>query len=113
MWKNNIGIDACAMDRIKIDDRDFLKRFLHPKEYEYFINIKLEDRKREFAAGRWAVKEAMFKANNFTENFADILVGNFGGKPEVLEPESLREYAVSITHDMGFALAMSIYNGKM
>lgn len=110
--KNKIGIDICVTSRMKIDDEKFLARFLHKKEIEHMNGLIDVDRKMEFAAGRWAAKEAMFKALNFKESFHSILIESKNAQPKIVEPETLKNFEISISHDGNFAIAVAIYNNE-
>jgi holo-[acyl-carrier protein] synthase len=107
---NKIGIDICQISRMKIDDTKFLARFLHPQELERLKTIQNPDVQRQFAAGRWAVKEAMYKAWNFPNAFSEILVSGDQEKPVVTEPQICRDFEISISHDGNFAIAVAILN---
>lgn len=108
--KNKIGIDICVITRMKIDDEKFLARFLHQEELKKLNSFENEQHKMEFAAGRWAAKEAMYKADNFKDNFNSVLIISNGSKPEIVEPETLRDFEVSISHDGNFAIAVAVRN---
>jgi holo-[acyl-carrier protein] synthase len=107
--KNKIGIDICAISRIKIDEENLLKRFLHTKELEYLNSLENKKVKMEFAAGRWAAKEAMYKAYNFKDSFHSILIESNHKQPKVVEPKNLTEFEISISHDDNFAIAVAVW----
>jgi holo-[acyl-carrier protein] synthase len=58
-----IGIDLVDLNRIKelMDDR-FVNRILSYEEKKMFENIAAENTKLSFLGGRFAAKEALFKA---------------------------------------------------
>ena len=60
-----IGIDLVELDRLKelMSDR-FIDRILSPEEKKQYLNIAAENTKLSFIGGRFAAKEALFKATN-------------------------------------------------
>lgn len=100
-----IGIDIVKIDRFKTwDDKNF-KKFLHPKELEYLLLLENDQRKIEFIAGRWAAKEAIFKAVNHKIAFNQIWIDSVNKKPEV-HCDFLPKIELSISHDGEYAIAM-------
>lgn len=111
---NNIGIDLVEIERItKIGLDKLAERILSDKEKEEYHNIKHETRKKSYLAGRFAAKEAIFKAfksGDQTTNFKDFEVLNDKtGAPYVLS-ERLKGYnlKISITHTEAYAAAFVI-----
>ena len=110
-----IGLDIIELDRIRrIIERQpgFIKRILTINEIEKFTTLSKE-RKVEFLAGRFAVKEAFSKAlgTGIGEeiSFQDIeVLNNEKGKPII---QLLKEFShpstihVSITHTRQYAAA--------
>lgn len=68
-----IGVDITKISRFQNKNLDFVKRILHPEEVKQYNSVSLE-RQAKFLATRWAIKEAIFKANNKYHNFSDILI---------------------------------------
>ncbi|MDQ0232498.1 holo-ACP synthase [Metabacillus malikii] len=118
-----IGLDIVELDRIRrIVDRQpgFIKRILTIEEIEKFITLSKE-RKVEFLAGRFAVKEAYSKANGtgigVEIGFQDIeVVNDDKGKPyiRILKNNSheMKHIHVSITHTRQYAAAQVIIESK-
>ncbi|MBM7606691.1 holo-[acyl-carrier protein] synthase [Metabacillus crassostreae] len=113
-----IGLDIIELDRIRrIVDRQpgFIKRILTLNEIEKFASLSKE-RKVEFLAGRFAVKEAYSKAlgTGIGEevSFQDVEVMNDDkGKPVIkilTEKEVDFSIHVSITHTRQCAAAQVI-----
>lgn len=113
-----IGLDIIELDRIRrIVERQpgFIKRILTINEIEKYANLSKE-RKVEFLAGRFAVKEAYSKAlgTGIGEEigFQDIEVNNDEkGKPYIKilkETPSSTSIFVSITHTRQYAAAQVI-----
>jgi len=59
-----IGTDIIEINRIReIKHRErFVQKILSEKEQAIYYRFKNEQRKDEYLAGRWAVKEAIYKA---------------------------------------------------
>ena len=101
-----IGCDIVHVDRIKKQNDAFYKRVLTEKEQELYLGFS-EVRKLEFLAGRFAAKEAIYKACNDTKVISNI---------EVLNDEFGRPYCdiagfkihISISHDGDYAMAYAI-----
>jgi holo-[acyl-carrier protein] synthase len=117
-----IGLDIIELDRIRrIVDRQpgFIKRILTMNEIEKFATLSKE-RKVEFLAGRFAVKEAYSKAlgTGIGEEigFQDIEVTNDDkGKPVIKILKDIAQESVihvSITHSRQYAAAQVIIEGK-
>lgn len=110
-----IGLDIVELSRIKrlLDKNDrFEKRILTPKERER-LNKLYGQRKVEFAAGRFAAKEAYVKAagtgiSGFL-GFQDISILNDAlGKPYVVHVQHYFIAHLSITHSKEYAAAQVI-----
>ena len=58
-----IGIDLVDMDRMKeLMSERFIDRILSPEEKKMYLNIAAENTKLSYIGGRFAAKEALFKA---------------------------------------------------
>ena len=101
-----IGCDIVEIKRIRKQNNEFYKRVLTKKEQEMYLSMS-ESRKVEFLAGRFAAKEAIFKACNETQAISNI---------EVLNDESGKPYCnvdgytihISISHEKEYATAYAI-----
>jgi len=116
-----IGIDIVSINRLeklisKYGDKA-LSRFLSPKE------ILLTNNKIQSIAGFWAAKEAISKALGTgigrELSFLDIKIKKdsnnapyFKIKKRIRQKYSIKEQALSITHDGGFAIAVAIIKKK-
>ncbi len=107
-----IGIDLVDLNRIKtlMNDR-FITRVLSPLEKVIFDEITNEQKKLEYLGGRFAAKEAIFKAigeGPGDTNYVDFSVLNHeSGKPYIKtdffkENEKLH---ISISHTSEYAIA--------
>lgn len=109
-----IGVDLVEIDRIKKvleHQARFPERILSSNELEKYHSFKLERRKVEFLAGRFACKEAMSKAlgSGLGQQvaFKDIHCDNDeNGKPYI----HFKDYKVhvSITHTDHYAMSQVI-----
>lgn len=75
-----IGIDLVENQRIKaLSSESFIKRILSSEEFDYYKMIQDEKRKLTYLSGRFASKEALFKAirhGDKTANYSDFTVLN-------------------------------------
>jgi holo-[acyl-carrier protein] synthase len=97
-----IGIDIVSTKRIKdqIHNQTFVKRILSAEEYKVFEQFQLENRKVEYLAGRFAAKEAIFKAirkGSGDINYRDISVLNDETNAPYVIFDYLKSYQVHIT----------------
>ena len=114
-----LGIDLVEIERIKkVQNEKFINRILSEKELGIYNSISHEKRKLEFLAGRFSVKESIFKAYGTSEeknhNFKDISVLNdINGKPyiEFINHDKYI-YHVSITHTDNYASSIVIIEFK-
>lgn len=109
-----VGVDIVSIDRIKKMHDKFGK-----KAYEKFLSHDeiLLVKKVETAAGFWAAKEAASKAIGTgigaSCSFHDIIITKTSKNAPILEYSekvkkmfSIKKSHVSITHDVGFAIAI-------
>ena len=105
-----IGIDLVELDRLKslINDR-FINRVLSHLEKELYDNITDEQTRLEFIGGRFASKEAIFKAiskGHGKTNYKDFSVlKDENGKPYVQTDYFTQGEIIhiSITHTTQYA----------
>lgn len=99
-----IGVDIVELKRI---DLKIARKILSSKELELFNELK-DCFKQEFLAERFAVKEALFKADNKYFNYDQItLLNDEKGRPYFENVNAL----VSIAHDGGMVVAFVVING--
>lgn len=97
-----IGVDLLSIDRINFK---IAKKVLSIEEKEVFESIANEKLKREYLAERFAVKEALFKADNQYFNYDKITILNDEtGKPYLKDINGF----VSIAHDNGMVCAFVV-----
>ncbi len=109
-----IGTDIIAIERIRQlkNKNHFINKILSAEEILLFESFKNENRQNEFLAGRFAVKEAMYKAlGTMCEGwqYTDVVILNDdSGAPYIKSPE-LDRIHLSISHCREHATAFVIY----
>jgi len=99
-----IGVDILNIERI---DFKISRRVLSSEELIIFESISNEKLKIEYLAERFAVKEALFKADNSYFNYDKVSVLNDEkGKPYLKDINGF----VSISHDSGMVCAFVVLN---
>lgn len=108
----NIGIDIIKNTRIKLKDF-YIKKVLSNLEYNYFVKISNKQYKKEYFAGRWAAKEALFKAVNrkFAFNGISIIQENNYSKLIIIGLKLLPKESVviSLSHEKKYSIAIAIF----
>jgi len=94
-----IGCDITLITRFDLDLDQKAKKILTQHEQ---VEFESSANKRNYLAGRWAAKEAIFKATGRTTNFS--ILNDQSGKPYVLEDQKIN---VSISHDGDYAMAVA------
>jgi holo-[acyl-carrier protein] synthase len=106
-----VGIDIVENKRIKLKEK-FIRHLLSIDELEIFHSLTNKKRQREFLAGRWAVKEAIFKAQVHHFPVSQInVVNDEKGRP-YLKNEQLKQITISISHEKKYTVAMAINEEK-
>ena len=110
----NIGIDIVEFEEIRerLSDR-FINRILSEQELEKYNQIKNEDRKMSYLAGRFAAKEAYTKVYKKFEtplNFKDVIILNDqNGAPYIISKYHPEDHvSISISHSRNYAVAICI-----
>lgn len=99
-----IGVDILSINRI---DFKIARKVLSSEEKIVFETLKNDVLKKEYLAERFAVKEALFKADNSYYNYDKVTVLNdVTGKPFFKDINGL----VSISHDNGMVCAFVVLN---
>lgn len=98
-----IGTDICKIERINFR---IANTILTDKELEIFNSLQLESRKREWLAGRFSAKEAIYKAldKKIPINKIEIL---YDEEKPVCNIEGYKVF-ISISHEKEYAIAYSI-----
>lgn len=99
-----IGIDLVDIKRIKLD---LARKILSSDEIHQFDNLS-DIRKKEYLAGRFAIKEAYFKAGGNNTDFRKLsVINDESGKPNLNVEGSM----ISISHDGDYVVAVVILLG--
>jgi holo-[acyl-carrier protein] synthase len=118
-WSNSntimikVGTDIVKISRL--NDR-FSKKILGLREMEIYNSLKTDQRKREFLAGRFAVKESFVKATgNKALDFKkiNILIDKTGEPyPDADTKKMFNDYEISlsISHEKDYVIAIVILN---
>ena len=109
-----IGIDIVEFSRLDAikNIAAFIHKVLSTDEQTLYENVEHEKRKKEFLAGRFALKEAIYKANNDfckDKNYADfsILIDD-AGAPYVAKPSGIN-CKLTLSHSENYVVAMAIF----
>ena len=96
-----IGVDIVNISRIELK---LAKKILSSEEIELF-DAASDIRKREFLAGRFAIKEALFKAG-IKENFNSL---NVKYNPDnSIYLENFPNVLISISHEKEYAIGYAL-----
>lgn len=111
-----IGIDIVKVDRINEKN---IQKILSPKEKEVYESFKGEKRKKEYAAGRFAVKEAIIKCFKRFVPYSEITILNRESGEPYLDNESINFLFerfkikgiihITIAHEREYAVASAIF----
>jgi holo-[acyl-carrier protein] synthase len=111
-----IGLDIIELDRIQKNIRKnnrFIRRILTEKEREVFHGLQTEHRRTEYAAGRFAAKEAFAKAlgtgiGKLSFQHIEVLTDKNGAP--MLRAAGYEDYSIflSITHSREYAAAQVV-----
>ncbi len=97
-----IGVDITDLSRIT-EDEAFIRRVLTPEEQLELAGRKPASRRIEYIGGRFAAKEALFKATGWKNCLGCSVLNDAYGKPYIKDHPEL---SVSISHDGGMAIAV-------
>ena len=97
-----IGIDLVQIDRVELRD-SFLNRVLTEAEMKEYQQLRNDQRRKEYVAGRFAAKEAIFKITQDSSYLRYSVLHDENGKPYVMAHP---EIEISIAHDGGIAVAV-------
>mgnify|MGYP001179502631 CR=1 FL=1 len=111
-----IGLDIIELDRIRkniLRNNRFAERILTDKERNFFYALQNENRRVEYAAGRFAAKEAFAKAlgtgiGKLSFQHIEVL-SDKNGAPS-LNAAGFEDYRIfiSITHSREYAAAQVV-----
>ncbi len=110
-----LGIDIVKNKRIKEKkaNHTFVERILSKEEYAIYQQLTLEKRQTEFLAGRFAGKEALFKAmkaGDKTLSYKDISILPDASNAPIIQCEQLKNKntMISISHEEDDTVAVVI-----
>ena len=102
---SGIGCDIVDLNRLNLDNECFVLKLLTKNEFLIFKNKNSLKQKKEFLGGRFAAKEAFFKAHGIEHgmlSFHDIeILNDKNGKPKINYPNTF----ISIAHENDYAIA--------
>ena len=98
-----VGIDIVQLSRVQLKD-SFVHYVLTESEIEEYNN-RPENSKKEYLAGRFACKEAIYKATQDKDFLKYSILTDNNGRPYVAGHE---EMEVSISHDGDYAIAIVV-----
>ncbi|MGL5357618.1 MAG: 4'-phosphopantetheinyl transferase superfamily protein [Metamycoplasmataceae bacterium] len=96
-----IGVDLTKISRFENIELDLILRVLSPKEVSAYKALN-SDLKAKYIATRWAIKEAIFKADNKYSNFSKIYINK---KEKVY---SFKEFQISVSNEGDYIIAFVI-----
>lgn len=99
-----IGIDLVRISRFEQMSDHFAERMLTSEEKEEYLLLP-EDKKNVYLAGRWAAKEAIFKATGTSDYLKFSVLHDESGRPYV---KGRSDMDISISHDGDYATAAVI-----
>ncbi len=103
-----IGCDIVDLSRLDINNDSLALKILTAKEFEIYKKKKTFKQKKEFLGGRFAGKEAFFKAVGIEKglnSFQDIeILNDINGKPYLNYSKSF----ISLAHENNYAVAYVI-----
>ena len=95
-----IGIDVVSVERIDLNNKRFIEMVLTVEERQELAVYTADSRRKEYIAGRFAAKEAIFKATQDRNYLNYAILHEPSGRPYVKDHP---EIDVSISHDGGIA----------
>ena len=105
-----IGIDIVAIKRFRKLDL-LAQKILHAKEQAVFAQLLTKQRKCEFLAGRWALKEAVTKIIPTKVVFSAYSILLVNNRLVIDDPQHLiknvASISLSLSHEKKYALAVA------
>ncbi len=99
-----IGTDIVYIPRIELKE-SFIRYILTDDEYSEYSLINNDKRRKEYIAGRFASKEAIFKATQDKNYLSYSILNKENGSPYVKDHPEIQ---ISISHDGEYALAFIV-----
>lgn len=98
-----LGIDKTTISRFKNPTNEFIEKVLHPLEIKEY---QATENKERYLAARWAIKEALFKANNSNFAFSKIRIEKIDSR------YVYQDYEISTTSEGDEYIAIVMKEGK-
>ena len=96
-----IGVDVVEMDQIRLSS-SFIHYVLTTHEQEEYKNLHTDKQRKEYIAGRFASKEAIFKATQDSKYLQYSILHSSNHAPYVLDHPEIQ---ISISHTSSIAIA--------
>ena len=93
-----LGIDLTKVSRFKNKSDSFVKRVLSTEEVVEYHNSNDKD---FYLANAWAIKEALFKADNTLSNFNEIRITKSNGV------YNYNNFEISTSNEDGYIIAIA------
>lgn len=109
----NIGVDIIENDRFQafLNSETKLKKILSSEEFNIYSEIKLEKRKLEYLASRFAAKEALFKAG-IRDDFNKISILNHEDGSPYVKCSSNQDIKLTLSHNHSMSIAFVFIQEK-
>ncbi|WP_245599329.1 4'-phosphopantetheinyl transferase superfamily protein [Mycoplasmopsis iners] len=89
------------ISRFANKDKGFIERILHPNEIKYLESVP-ESLKTQTLASLWAIKEAIYKANNDYSFYSNYEL------KRIDHQWKHEKFAISLTHEDDYVVAVAI-----
>jgi len=108
-----IGVDIVEISRIKaISKREkFVGKILSEQEKSIYVNLKSEKRQLEYLAGRFAMKEAIYKAAPHIckgKQFTEFSILNDETGAPYLEETMDATFMMTLSHSENYVVAFAV-----
>lgn len=99
-----IGTDIVYIPRIELKE-SFIRYILTDEEYFEYALINNDKRRKEYIAGRFASKEAIFKATQDKNYLSYSILNKEDGRPYIKDHPEIQ---ISISHDGDYVVAFVV-----
>ncbi|EFF41761.1 4'-phosphopantetheinyl transferase superfamily protein [Mycoplasmopsis alligatoris] len=96
-----LGVDLVKISRFNNKSLEFAQKILSKNELEEFLALD-KDQKALFLARSWAIKEAIFKADNTKNKFSKIDLCKINNK------WTYKNFNISISHEDDLLIAIAM-----
>lgn len=109
-----IGVDIVEFERIErvLKKEKFVDKILSDAEKNVYYDLKNEKRKMEYLAGRFAIKEAIYKAaSNVCQgmSFSDFSILNDSAGAPYLAAPNISSLMISLSHSKNYVIAFVVF----